>query len=106
MGAQHDFGYRIQKKDLVNPLTDDEVFNLMSGKNDFSENGHFADSESLTVESDDTEIYITYSFYSSHEHLSFVQNRVKEICKKILRPGSDIQAYYEIIETEDQSFSV
>lgn len=98
MGAQHDFAYIVPTDSIRTSI--DEVEALMNDDEVLGDDLNFEINEAgETVE-------ISFSFYSSYAHLNEVERRMKDLLKKVVEPGTEIQNNYEVTSIETETFVI
>lgn len=98
MGAQHDFTFVIPANSLK--VSVDDLEDLME------EDEVLKDDLGYEVIAGTEFIEVSFSFYSSYAHLNEVERRMKDILKKVVEPGTEIQNNYEVTSIETETFVI
>lgn len=98
MGAQHDFTFVFPSNVLTSSI--EELEDLMGADEVLSDDLGYK-----VIENGDI-VEISFSFYSSYSHLNEVEQRMKDVLKKVLPPGTEVQNNYEVTSTETETFVI
>ena len=98
MGAQHDFTFVIPTQALK--VSVGELEALME------EDEVLKDDLGYEIIGTPEGIEVSFSFYSSYSHLNEVEQRMKDLLKKVVEPGTEIQNNYEVTSIETETFVI